>query len=200
MKILISRPIPSLLLTLCGIVSCASPGQFEQAASEAANQLASVEKAINAKVKAENRYYDNALQLITEDLNRWRVDSRTYMLQENRDAFIARNTGKNAETLAGELKRQIESTIAEWREQESARDRLQSEITTTLEASRKKMEYESRQIRALRSKLTTLGVSSDNKASLRFIVAYASEVNDALEKIEQDAAKAAGAAVATPGD
>ena len=94
MKSLICRSILSLLFTLCGIVSCASQGQFQQAASEAANQLASVEKAINAKIKTENRYYDDALKRTVEDLNRWQVDSRTHMLQENRDAFIARNTGK----------------------------------------------------------------------------------------------------------
>ena len=199
MKTLYSRTISGLLITLCGIVSCASQDQFEQAASEAASQLASVEKAINAKIKTENRYYyDDALKRTTEDLKKWRADSRTYMLLKNGDAFIAKNTGKNAKILGGELKRHIERTIAEWREQESARDRLQAEITTTLEASRKKMEYESKKISALRSKLRALGESSDNKALLRFIVAYVGEVDNALEVIEQDAAKAADAAEGRP--
>ena len=189
-----NRSISSLLITLCGMVGCASQGQFEQAASEAANQLASVEKALNAKIKTENRYYDDALKRSTEDLKKWRADSRTYMLLKNGDAFIAKNTGKNAKILGGELKQHIERTIAEWREQESARDRLQAEITTTLEASRKKMGYERKKISALRSKLSALGESSDNKALLRFIVAYVGEVSNALEEIEQDAANAADAA------
>lgn len=122
------------------------------------------------------------------------------MLQERRDAFMAKNTGKNAATLAGELERLIESTIDDLQQQEAIKDRLLSEITTTLEASRKKVEYESKRIRALRSKLSVLGESRDNNALLRFIVAYAGGVSDALEELEKDAAAAAGAAVETGGE
>jgi hypothetical protein len=194
------RSLPVLVVLLGGLCSCATQTRFETAASQAADQLVTLQVSINAKIKAENRYYDDALRLTQEELGNWRADSRIQMLQENRAAFLQKNTNKRANKLKGNLVKLIESTISDWRKQEAERDKLQTDLNTTLAESRKKISYETGKIQALRGKLSVLGESRSNAELFKFVVSYAKEVEAVLDKFEVDADTASAAALAETKD
>jgi hypothetical protein len=175
-------------LTASLIVGCASSAPTaEKAASTALSQLLVYERAVSAKIKAEDDYYERVMDAAAKRIDRLRQDEQPYKLEVESRKFAASNASASASALRSKLVALMDSSMNTWKKRDEGYLRLLDETRSTLAKNRQALTMERARIASLRGKLRVLSEARNMKDMLSLMVAYTREVKGKLDELREDA-------------
>lgn len=178
----------SLLLAGCATSTA------EKTAATALSHLATYERDVHAKVRAESDYYEevktNAASRIT-DL--WK-SRQPASLEEELRRFAADNVDETAVGVSPRLPPFLETTLRSWADRDREYEALLAETLKTLADNRRKLEVEQAKISELCNKLQPLSEVASDKEMLKILIGFARETKAKLDELRAEDKPAAGGA------
>jgi hypothetical protein len=161
---------------------CATP-TAEKTAATALSQLATYERDVGAKVRAESDFYEGIMRdasLRITDL--WQSQQPAWLDEELR-AFAADNLDGSAVTLGPRLPAFLEATLKSWAGRDQEYEDLLAETLKTLADNRRKLEVAQAQIAELRNKLQPLSEVASDREMLKILIGFARETKAKLDEL-----------------
>ena len=189
--------IVALFLILVLHTGCQSSRSLQIAAQAAGDEVEALELEIRRKIVAENSYYDRAFRFTMEDFERGREDELLVLLLRESEDFADSHVNAQAERLAGDLLKFMNSFVADWGRREQNRRKIIEQTADRLAKSRQELRFEEARIRALKNRLRALGDSRSTKEQMVFLIGYSKEVKTALDHLREQSKAAAAAASGT---
>jgi len=178
----------SLLLAGCATSTA------EKTAATALSHLATYERDVHSKVRAESDYYEevktNAASRIT-DL--WK-SRQPASLEEELRRFAADNVDETAVGVSPRLPPFLETTLRSWADRDREYEALLAETLKTLADNRRKLEVEQAKISELCNKLQPLSEVASDKEMLKILIGFARETKAKLDELRAEDKPAAGGA------
>jgi hypothetical protein len=174
------------------LAGCAT-STAEKTAATALSHLATYERDVHAKVRAESDYYEAIMADSTARIiDLWKSRQPAVLTEELR-RFAADNLDSSADEIGPRLAPLLESTLREWAERDAEYETLLAETLRTLAANRRKLEVEQAKIAELRNKLQPLSEAASDKEMLKILIGFARETKAKLDELREKE-PAAGAA------
>lgn len=190
----LTRPIgvtSMLLMTGCATMTPTA----QKAATAALSQLNTLELEIQRKIKAENDYYEQAMDVATARVVELWDAEQPFEFEKQAKQFTAKNLKVSADKLGPKLIDLTEEMKMAWMARDREYETLLTGTQSTLRENRRKLEVERAKVRTLSNKLTNLSAARSDQDMLVFAVAYVRQVKKEYDKIDESAANAANAAV-----
>lgn len=185
----------SLAMTAVG---CAHTGTAEKAASTALTQLSLYDRDVNAKIRAESDYYEQAMTAAQLRINDLWENEQPFRFEQEGKAFAMSNAGLSPEAAAAKLPDLLNTFITSWARRDAEYATLLATTVATLNENRKKLEVEQAKIAQLRNKLMTLSEAASDKEMLKLAIGFARETNEKLGELSKDAKPAGEPSKPTP--
>jgi hypothetical protein len=178
-----------------GAAGCApATPTAQKAAGAALAQLGTYEVEVQRKIKAENDYYEAAMDAASQRVEELWEAEQPFQFEKAARSLTQSDLKTPADRLGPRLIRMMETLKDGWVKRDTKYAALLAETEKTLLENRRKLELERGKIRILRNKLKTLGTQRSNKEMLALSIAFAKEVKEKYDEIGEAADKAAGAA------
>lgn len=156
----------------------------EKTAATALSHLATYERDVHAKVRAENDFYESILQdASARIIDLWK-SQQPALLDEGLGRFAADYLDATAEALAPRLPVFLEATRQAWAARDQEYQSLLAETLRTLTDSRRKLEVEQAKIAELRNKLQPLGEVASDREMLKILIGFARETRAKLDELK----------------
>ncbi len=174
----------------------ASTPTAQKAATAALVQLTTFEIEVQRKIKAENDFYEAALNVASKQIeNLWKSEQR-FEFQEQTDNFFERNKSLTAAQIGPKLVTIMDSIKTSWAKRDMDYESLLSGTQKLLRDNRKKLELERGKIRVLRGKMQVLSAARTDRETLVLMIAFARQVKEKYDELDESASDAATAAEA----
>ena len=193
----ISRSTTSIALaSLVLATGCsASTPTAQKAATAALVQLTAYEVEIQRKIKAENDFYESALNNASKQAERlWKSEQRFEFLEEAED-FAESNSSLSAPQIGPKLVTLMDAMKTSWETRDMSYETLLIGTQSKLRENRTKLEQERGKIRTLRGRLQVLSAAPTDREMLVLMIAFAKQVKekyDELDASSNDAVTAPG--------
>jgi hypothetical protein len=185
------------LATLVLAAGCsASTPTAQKAATAALIQLTTYEVEVQRKIKAENDFYEAALNVASKQIERlWKSEQRFEFL-EQADDFAERNNSLNATQIGPNLVVFMDGIKTSWAQRDTDYESLLSGTQKQFRSNRKKLELERGKIKILRGKLQVLSAARTDRETLVLMIAFAKQVKEKYAELDESSSDAATAAAA----
>lgn len=180
--------------------ACTSSKTMADAARAASQQLATVQRDLHAKVKAENAYYTSARASVVRAIDRAREDDLLFRLADTGRKFASGSAGSSPAGLGSRLRQTMTKTADDWQDAEAERTSLLNKTLTELDEKRKALELAEAEYKTLQTKLRSLAQARTEKETVAFVVGFVKSTKTALDEAAAQAAAAAEAAENATGD
>jgi hypothetical protein len=164
----------------------------EKTAATALSHLATYERDVHAKVRAENDFYESILQDASARIVDLWKSQQPAMLDEQLGRFAADNLDATAEALAPRLPAFVEATRQAWATRDQEYQSLLADTLRTLTDSRRKLEVEQAKIAELRNKLQPLSEVASDREMLKILIGFARETKAKLDELKAASPPPAG--------
>lgn len=174
----------------------ASTPTAQKAATAALVQLTTYEVEVQRKINAENAFYEAALNVASKQVERlWKSEQRFEFL-EQADDFAERNNSLNAAQIGPKLVTFMDNIKTSWAKRDMGYESLLSGTQKQLRDNRKKLELERGKIRILRGKMQVLSAARADQETLVLMIAFAKQVKEKYDDLDESSSDAATAAEA----
>lgn len=174
----------------------ASTPTAQKAATAALVQLTTYEVEVQRKINAENAFYEAALNVASKQVERlWKSEQRFEFL-EQADDFAERNNSLNAAQIGPKLVTFMDNIKTSWAKRDMGYESLLSGTQKQLRDNRKKLELERGKIRILRGKMQVLSAARTDQETLVLMIAFAKQVKEKYDDLDESSSDAATAAEA----
>lgn len=164
----------------------------EKTAATALSHLATYERDVHAKVRAENDFYESILQDASARIVDLWKSQQPALLDEELGRFAADNLDATAEALAPRLPAFFEATLQAWAARDQEYQSLLAETLRTLTDNRRKLEVEQAKIAELRNKLQPLSEVASDREMLKILIGFARETKAKLDELKAASPPPAG--------
>jgi hypothetical protein len=178
----------SLLLAGCATSTA------EKTAATALSHLATYERDVHAKVRAESDYYEEVMTNAASRITDLWKSRQPASLEEELRRFAADNVDETAVGVGPRLPPFLETTLRSWADRDREYEALLAETLKTLAANRRKLEVEQAKISELRNKLQPLSEVASDKEMLKILIGFARETKAKLDELRAEDKPAAGGA------
>lgn len=165
------------------VAGCAT-STAEKTAATALSHLATYERDVHAKVRAENDFYESVLKDASERIVDLWKGQQPAQLDEELGRFGADNLDAAAEALAPRLPAFLEATRQAWAGRDQEYQSLLADTLRTLTDSRRKLEVEQAKIAELRNKLQPLSEVASDREMLKILIGFARETKAKLDELK----------------
>jgi len=178
----------SLLLAGCATSTA------EKTAATALSHLATYERDVHAKVRAESDYYEEVMTNAASRITDLWKSQQPASLEEELRRFAADNVDETAVGVGPRLPPFLETTLRSWADRDREYEALLAETLKTLADNRRKLEVEQAKISELRNKLQPLSEVASDKEMLKILIGFARETKAKLDELRAEDKPAAGGA------
>ena len=178
----------SLLLAGCATSTA------EKTAATALSHLATYERDVHAKVRAESDYYEEVMTNAASRITDLWKSRQPASLEEELRRFAADNVDETAVGVSPRLPPFLETTLRSWADRDREYEALLAETLKTLADNRRKLEVEQAKISELRNKLQPLSEVASDKEMLKILIGFARETKAKLDELRAEDKPAAGGA------
>jgi len=178
----------SLLLAGCATSTA------EKTAATALSHLATYERDVHAKVRAESDYYEEVMTNAASRITDLWKSQQPASLEEELRRFAADNVDETAVGVGPRLPPFLETTLRSWADRDREYETLLAETLKTLADNRRKLEVEQAKISELRNKLQPLSEVASDKEMLKILIGFARETKAKLDELRAEDKPAAGGA------
>ena len=178
----------SLLLAGCATSTA------EKTAATALSHLATYERDVHAKVRAESDYYEEVMTNAASRITDLWKSRQPASLEEELRRFAADNVDETAVGVGPRLPPFLETTLRSWADRDREYEALLAETLKTLADNRRKLEVEQAKISELRNKLQPLSEVASDKEMLKILIGFARETKAKLDELRAEDKPAAGGA------
>ena len=178
----------SLLLAGCATSTA------EKTAATALSHLATYERDVHAKVRAESDYYEEVMTNAASRITDLWKSRQPASLEEELRRFAADNVDETAVGVSPRLPPFLETTLRSWADRDREYEALLAETLKTLADNRRKLEVEQAKISELCNKLQPLSEVASDKEMLKILIGFARETKAKLDELRAEDKPAAGGA------
>ena len=164
----------------------------EKTVATALSHLATYERDVHAKVRAENDFYESILQDASARIVDLWKSQQPALLDEELGRFAADYLDATAEALAPRLPVFLEATRQAWATRDQEYQSLLADTLRTLTDSRRKLEVEQAKIAELRNKLQPLSEVASDREMLKILIGFARETKAKLDELKAASPPPAG--------
>jgi hypothetical protein len=163
----------------------------EKTAATALSQLATYERDVDAKVRAESDFYEGVMENASSRItDLWRSQQPAWLDEELR-RFAADNLDATGDAIASRLPAFLEAMLQSWAARDQEYENLLAETLKTLAENRRKLEVEQAKIAELRNKLQPLSEVASDREMLKILIGFARETKAKLDELSADGGPAA---------
>lgn len=176
----------SVALLLTGLAACGATPTADKAANLALDQLAIYEREVNAKIAAEEVYYDTVIANATSRIMRIRNQEHVpALLKKARDFAKSQGSSPLANSVGSKLFGHTDSAMREWAQREKGYADLLNDIREALAKGQKEMLFQKGKIKQLRTKLRAVSGPRSTGDMLKLLAAFAEAVGKELEETKK---------------
>lgn len=176
----------SVALLLTGLAACGATPTADKAANLALDQLAIYEREVNAKIAAEEVYYDTVIANATSRIMRIRNQEHVpALLKKARDFAKSQGSSPLANSVGSKLFGHTDSAMREWAQREKGYADLLNDIREALAKGQKEMLFQKGKIKQLRTKLRAVSGPRSTGDMLKLLSAFAEAVGKELEETKK---------------
>lgn len=166
----------------------------QKAATAALAQLSTYEIEVQRKIKAENDYYEKAMDAASARVEELWDNEQPFQFEQEAKKFAFSNLKVSAAKMGPKIIKLMEDTRKSWAARDTKYESLLTGTQKTLQDNRKKLEFERGKIKTLRNKLQVLSAARSNKETLALTIAFAKLVKEKYDELDKAGAGAASAA------
>ena len=176
----------SVALLLTNLAACGPTPTADKAANLALDQLAIYEREVNAKIPAEEVYYDTVFANVTSRIIRIRNQEHVpALLKKARDFAKSQGSSPLANSVGSRLFGLGNSAMREWAQREKEYVDLLNDTREALAKGRKKLLFQKGKIKHLRTKLRAVSGPRSTGDMLKLLTAFAEAVGKELEETKK---------------
>lgn len=176
----------SVALLLTGLAACGATPTADKAANLALDQLAIYEREVNAKIAAEEVYYDTVIANATSRIMRIRNQEHVpALLKKARNFAKSQGSSPLANSVGSMLFGLGNSAMTEWAQREKGYADLLNDIREALAKGQKEMLFQKGKIKQLRTKLRAVSSPRSTGDMLKLLAAFAEAVGKELEETKK---------------
>ncbi len=169
----------------------ASTPTAQKAATAALVQLTTFEVEVQRKIKAENDFYEAALNVASKQIERLWKNEQRFEFQEQANKFAETNNNLNAAQIGPKLVTFMVEIKTSWAARDMGYESLLSGTQKQLRDNRKKLELERGKIKILRGKMQVLSAARTDRETLVLMIAFAKQVKEKYDELDDSASDAA---------
>lgn len=177
----------SVALLLMSLAACGATPTADKTANLALDQLAIYEREVNAKIAAEEAYYDTVIANATSRIMRIRNQEHVpALLKKAREFAKSQGSSPSANSVGSSLFELATSAMREWAQREKEYADLLNDTREALAKGRKKLSSQKGKIKQLRTMLRAVSGPRSAGDMLKLLAAFAEAVGKELEETKKE--------------